>query len=116
MYCEKCGKRIADDSLFCNYCGEMLKKHDNMLCPNCGCTFAADQLYCDRCGTSLVPAASPEQHIPEARQETSPALPQQPPKTKKPSAKVITATVIVSLIVFAVAMFLLLWLNGVINW
>jgi phenylpyruvate tautomerase PptA (4-oxalocrotonate tautomerase family) len=25
MYCNKCGKQIADDSIFCNYCGIKIK-------------------------------------------------------------------------------------------
>lgn len=25
MYCNKCGKQISDDSIFCNYCGEKVK-------------------------------------------------------------------------------------------
>lgn len=25
MYCNKCGKQIADDSIFCNYCGVKLE-------------------------------------------------------------------------------------------
>ncbi len=26
MYCRKCGKQIHDDSIFCEYCGEQIKK------------------------------------------------------------------------------------------
>ena len=47
MFCNKCGKQIADDSLFCNYCGEKVnqleqdnkpKDRDDLIidaCKNC---------------------------------------------------------------------------------
>jgi predicted nucleic acid-binding Zn ribbon protein len=33
MKCPKCGKEIANDSVFCEYCGEQIKKNNRVKNP-----------------------------------------------------------------------------------
>ena len=68
MFCSKCGKQIADDSLFCNYCGARQaapaaeKKNSISLtsttCPNCSgqltVSFKTGSAYCPFCGSRFV--------------------------------------------------------------
>ena len=47
--CTRCGADIAEDSIFCNYCGSrqtIMKK-----CTECGAYIAEDSIYCNHCGS-----------------------------------------------------------------
>ncbi|MEE1086653.1 MAG: zinc ribbon domain-containing protein [Schaedlerella sp.] len=57
MYCENCGKRIADDSIFCEYCGtkiEMQLEQKSIECPYCHGFNKSDSAFCEYCGNDLV--------------------------------------------------------------
>lgn len=70
MYCKKCGKEIADDSKFCQYCGtsfeneEKAKTEPNQArksvydgvihkCPNCGQVLDSFTAICPACGYEI---------------------------------------------------------------
>lgn len=56
MFCSNCGNEIAEDSIFCSFCGGQTKvtRSDSKRCPLCGKEAAAkDSVYCDECGTML---------------------------------------------------------------
>ena len=55
MRCPNCGKEIADDSLFCEFCGKRVdKKHPlKSKCPYCSEYNDDDSLFCEYCGKSL---------------------------------------------------------------
>lgn len=57
MYCKFCGKQIAEDSVFCPYCGKSTKFKEQLICPKCGKTLKEDSLFCCYCGSSI-----PTQH------------------------------------------------------
>lgn len=47
MFCNKCGKSIADDSAFCNYCrnpiqSEKPQDKQSVICPKCDAEFDGD--------------------------------------------------------------------------
>jgi len=46
--CINCGKRIDDGSLYCQHCGEMLKKN----CHICEKLIEIDWRYCPFCGNT----------------------------------------------------------------
>ena len=60
MFCRKCGKSIADNSEFCNYCGERvigistngLKSNSDskLKCAKCFSDLNVNKEYCDLCG------------------------------------------------------------------
>ena len=68
MFCSKCGKQIADDSLFCNYCGakQSAPKTENKNsisfastnCPNCSgqltVSFKTGTAFCPFCNSRFV--------------------------------------------------------------
>ena len=68
MFCSKCGKQIADDSLFCNYCGAKQsapaaeKKNSisfaSTTCPNCSgqltVSFKTGSAFCPFCNSRFV--------------------------------------------------------------
>lgn len=63
MYCSKCGKKIADDAIFCDGCGAKVggvEKNDSHIkegkvfkCPQCGETLPFDALKCPSCGYEI---------------------------------------------------------------
>lgn len=50
MYCIYCGKCIADDSLFCPYCGKNQEIRTFYYCHNCGKIIDKDSIFCTYCG------------------------------------------------------------------
>lgn len=46
--CANCGQDIAEDSLFCAYCGA--KVEQPKFCANCGKPFNGDEKFCPACG------------------------------------------------------------------
>lgn len=59
MFCNKCGKSIADDSAFCSYCGNPIQSEkpldkQSVICPKCDAEFDGDQIFCDKCGSKLI--------------------------------------------------------------
>ena len=68
MFCSKCGKQIADDSLFCNYCGARqaapTTENKNSIsfastsCPNCSgqltFSFKTGSAFCPFCGSRFI--------------------------------------------------------------
>lgn len=48
MYCQKCGKEITNDSIFCKFCG--VKLNENQPCPKCGKEIPEDSNFCKYCG------------------------------------------------------------------
>ena len=58
MKCPKCGKEIANDSVFCNYCGAKIAQicehvSRTITCQNCGREIAQDSVFCEYCGTKI---------------------------------------------------------------
>ena len=51
MICDKCGKSIADDSLFCAECGARLD--ECVVCKNCGAVNEKQEQNCVKCGVRL---------------------------------------------------------------
>lgn len=51
MICDKCGKTIADDSLFCPECGA--RTDGSITCKNCGATNQKQAEICVKCGVRL---------------------------------------------------------------
>ncbi len=86
MFCEKCGKRLEDGSLFCNICGT--KQPQPVFCPQCGKRLEPRSLFCNLCGASLVTPAPqtaqaqtleiPVPAEPQAFAAAKPLLSQQP--------------------------------------
>ncbi len=63
MLCNKCGKDIANDAIFCSYCGQAVKNEKeqnvgeletNFICPNCNKEFDSENVFCDVCGYKLI--------------------------------------------------------------
>lgn len=46
--CRHCGKEIAVDAKFCQYCGEKIERE--MFCTKCGAKIAPDARFCSNCG------------------------------------------------------------------
>ena len=70
MFCSKCGNKIADDALFCKYCGQKVEQEDDIniedrkkreivydgeihKCPNCGEILKSFVPVCPACGYEL---------------------------------------------------------------
>jgi RNA polymerase subunit RPABC4/transcription elongation factor Spt4 len=51
LICQNCNKESSDDAIFCNHCGQRLKKQ--IACKNCGELNKQDALYCVKCGRRL---------------------------------------------------------------
>ncbi len=57
MFCNHCGKPVADDARFCPYCGQSIEAVPEeivFVCPQCGKEFDPECVYCDQCGYKLV--------------------------------------------------------------
>lgn len=72
MFCEKCGKEVKKEALFCKYCGAKLKensakpseetsvgtvshpKKKKLFCPKCNTENPEDALLCMKCGERFV--------------------------------------------------------------
>ena len=52
MYCNQCGKVIADNAQFCNYCGNRTLKVKKS-CPKCHNQYQPEIVFCGNCGTLL---------------------------------------------------------------
>ena len=46
MICNKCGKTIVDDAVFCSYCGAK----QELSCEECGTKLPQDARFCHKCG------------------------------------------------------------------
>ncbi len=64
MRCFKCGHELPKDSLFCQFCGEEVRKTPQ--CHACGSEVLSDAAFCAVCGASL----SPPVQEPSAAEET----------------------------------------------
>lgn len=51
MFCNNCGKGIPDDSNFCQYCGNTIKRV--IKCNACGKELESDSVYCRFCGLKV---------------------------------------------------------------
>ncbi len=56
MFCNKCGKKNSETSLFCMFCGEKLP----LGCPSCGHLPPEEASFCPHCGCKLKELASYE--------------------------------------------------------
>lgn len=57
-YCEKCGKQLNDDAVFCEGCGvRLINKADEekqvFTCKNCGAEHTSIPLFCEKCGVRI---------------------------------------------------------------
>lgn len=57
-YCEKCGKQLNDEAVFCEGCGvRLLNKADEekqvFTCENCRAEYSALPLFCEKCGSRM---------------------------------------------------------------
>lgn len=111
MVCSKCGKSVDGNAVFCSYCGNKLRPpmpevpetECFLVCPGCNTKFPSGQVFCDKCGTKLV---SPQQHIEGQDQNDVPDGP-------KINYRV---SILCGIIIAIVAIFLVLWTNGEIDW
>ena len=65
MFCVACGRKIVDESRFCQYCGmpvldalereipQPVEKDSVLRCAKCGTELLEDSLFCDQCGTRV---------------------------------------------------------------
>lgn len=66
--CEKCGKSLNDNTVFCGYCGVKLQEQKSQtpyentaVCPRCGSKAASDDVFCPFCGERMQPIEPPSQ-------------------------------------------------------
>ncbi len=109
MFCDKCGKNVADNAIFCGYCGnEILRKplnvKENLVCPKCNIEFTYKHVFCDKCGAKLAvpqsPAAKPQNDLPND------------PKINYRASILFGLAICLGIFV----LFLVLWLMGIIDW
>lgn len=53
MKCPECGKKIEQDSSFCEGCGKSLLGEEDNHCPNCGTEFDEETKFCQNCGKQV---------------------------------------------------------------
>lgn len=54
MLCKGCNREIEDNSEFCEYCGEKVKKElKSMFCASCGKQVENNSLFCKHCGAPI---------------------------------------------------------------
>lgn len=78
MFCENCGKKLEEGSLFCNVCGA--KQPQPVFCIQCGKRLEPRSLFCNGCGASQMPKA-PEATVPQAPElprAAEPMIPEMP--------------------------------------
>lgn len=70
MVCNKCGKDIANDAIFCSYCGQAVKNgqmacgsETKLACLNCNKEFDSQKSFCDVCGVKLVEKTQNTPHL-----------------------------------------------------
>lgn len=63
MKCEKCGNEIADNSVFCDNCGNKLPEQQKKFCGNCGVEINNDAEFCGNCGFSVINGTCPVENI-----------------------------------------------------
>lgn len=64
MICEKCGKNIPNDAVFCSYCGT---RHERKVCRACGTELKNEQLFCHVCGLKWDEGASHSEELERAQ-------------------------------------------------
>ncbi|MEW4411282.1 zinc ribbon domain-containing protein [Clostridium sp. AN503] len=67
MLCPHCNAAIADDSIFCSFCGKRIPEPndssdlmDGLRCPQCGAVVSADANFCTNCRSPLSETAIAE--------------------------------------------------------
>ena len=61
MFCNKCGRKLADDAIFCDGCGakvnkpveEVQEEIKTLSCPACGSPISYDDVTCPGCGREI---------------------------------------------------------------
>lgn len=117
MTCKQCGSVVADDSLFCPYCGTALSTPEDTsqeaisfatpqeaqpaapqfkTCPMCGASMDASESICPMCGLSANSESSSTPITPEFPAETHEKI-----KTKKRHPVAITFAIIAGVLVVA---------------
>lgn len=84
MFCGQCGKKIDDDSVFCEFCGAKADaskpkseasehKHDvrYIYCAQCGASIEDDSVFCDQCGEPVEMQESADQRTENNNPETN---------------------------------------------
>ncbi len=64
MYCNNCGKEVAENMKFCTHCGALIEKvnqptiHNNAgtKCSNCGKNVEKGVMFCTYCGAKIIPS------------------------------------------------------------
>lgn len=73
MYCNNCGKEVADNMKFCTYCGEKIEwaeqptvqKEVGVKCSKCGNSVESGVRFCTYCGEEIIPnSVGAENNIP----------------------------------------------------
>ena len=66
MICSNCKKTIADDALFCNYCGTKVEAQteESAFCTGCGAKLQPGDAFCAKCGKKA-PGQAAESEIAE---------------------------------------------------
>ncbi len=82
MICGKCGKRIDDDSVFCEFCGAKAESAQPkkayepgqniryVYCAHCGARIEDASIFCDQCGEPLEMQESSDEHTEKVDMET----------------------------------------------
>lgn len=53
--CNRCGKALGEEDIFCKYCGQKWEETPKLRCPACGSVPRAAGRFCHRCGAELRP-------------------------------------------------------------
>jgi len=70
MNCFNCGEPMADDGIFCRFCGAEQKRAPR--CHRCGAELFPDSVFCSVCGTPVAQAPACEETVP-ASEEPAPS-------------------------------------------
>lgn len=71
IICKKCGRRLSDDSLFCNGCGTKVEKTpSSSLCSHCGKTLPEDSAFCPFCGQKIGNSADKKASVSSVPEQT----------------------------------------------
>ncbi|GEM_PF-4443750 len=83
MICGKCGKRIDDDSVFCEFCGAKAESAQPkkayepgqniryVYCAHCGARIEDASIFCDQCGEPLEMQESSDKHTEKNNPESN---------------------------------------------
>ncbi len=112
MECNKCKKEIAEDIIFCPYCGAKTQDEEptKKCCPKCNCELAVDMLFCPQCGTDLSSKEKEASETEKSCTQNAPFSEAQAPDKNKTKLKISVILSIISSSVAIIAALLLIFL------